>query len=83
MDTKINLSERANDQDIEYDGKASEVSQDCLVNLEHEGTTITAKIIECTDGETWVGEITDSKDDALKVGSTVEIEDRNIFRCAA
>jgi transcription elongation GreA/GreB family factor len=83
MSTNIKFSERGNDQTIEFDGTASEVCQGCLVNLEHEGTTITAKVIECTDGQDWIGEITDSQDDAVKIGSTVEFEEDNIFRCAA
>ena len=83
MATNINFSERSNDQTIEFDGEAREVSQGCLVNLEHEGTVITAKVIECNDGHTWVGEITDSQDEALQVGSTIEFEEVNIFRCAA
>ncbi len=83
MSNNINFSERGNDQTIEFDGAASKVSQGCLVNLEHEGTTITAKVIECTDGQTWIGEITDSQDDAVEIGSTVEFEEGNIFRCAA
>ena len=53
------------------------------MNLEHAGTAITVKVTECTDGQIWIGEITDSQDKALKVGSTVEFEDCNIFRCAA
>ena len=83
MPTNINFSERSNDQTIEFDGEASEVCQGCLVNLEHEGTTITAKVIECTDGQIWTAEITDSHDKTLKVGSTVQFEEGNIFRCAA
>ena len=83
MATNINFSDRSNDQTIEFDGEANEVSQGCLVNLEHEGAVITAKVIECTDGHTWVGEITDSRDETLQVGSTVEFEEVNIFRCAA
>jgi len=83
MATNINFSDRSNDQTIEFDGEANEVSQGCLVNLEHEGTVITAKVIDCTDGHTWVGEVTDSQDETLQVGSTVEFEEVNIFRCAA
>ncbi len=83
MATNIHFSDRSTDQTIEFDGEASEVSQGCLVNLEHEGTVITAKVIECTDGHTWTGEVTDSQDEALQVGSTVEFEEGNIFRCAA
>ncbi len=83
MATDIKFSERSNDQDIEFDGNASEICQGCLVNLEHEGTAVTVKVTECTDGQIWIGEITDSQDKALKVGSTVEFEDCNIFRCAA
>ncbi len=83
MPTDIKFSERSNEQDIEFDGTASEISQGCLVNLEHKGTSITVKVNECTDGQIWTGEITDSQDKALNIGSTVEFEDRNIFRCAA
>ena len=83
MSNNIKFSERGNDQTIEFDGDACEVSQGCLVNLEHEGTAITAKVIECTDGQNWIGEITDSQDKAIKIGETVQFEEGNIFRCAA
>jgi len=81
--TTPNWNERDNDTTIEYDGEANEVSEGCLVNLDHEGTTITARVIECNDGQPWVGEITDSKVESLRIGSTIQFEDRHVFRCAA
>ena len=81
--TTPNWNERDNDTAIEYDGEANEVSEGCLVNLDHEGTTITARVTECNDGQPWVAEITDSKVESLQIGSTIQFEDRHVFRCAA
>lgn len=81
--TTPKLSQRDKKQDIEYDGDANGICEGCLVNLEHEGATITARVIECTDGQPWVGEITDSQDNNLQVGETIQFEDKNVFRCAA
>jgi len=81
--TTPNFNERDNSTAIEYDGDANEICEGCLVNLEHEGTTITARVIECNDGQPWVGEITDSTIESLKIGTTIKFEDCNVFRCAA
>ena len=81
--TNPNFSERDNKTAIEYDGNANEVCEGCIVNLEHEGTMITARVIECNDGQPWVGEITDSQIKSLKVGATIQFEDCHVFRCAA
>ncbi len=82
MTTPI-LNHRDDNTAIEYDGDANEVCEGCSVNLEHEGTTITARVIECNDGQPWVGEITDSTIENLKVGTTIHFEDCHVFRCAA
>ncbi len=81
--TTHNFNQRDDSTAIEYDGDANEVCEGCSVNLEHEGTTITARIIECNDGQPWVGEITDSSIESLKIGSTIKFEDCHVFRCAA
>ncbi len=81
--TTHKFRERDNNTAIEYDGDANEICEGCSINLEHEGTTITARVIECTDGEPWTAEITDSKVKKLQVGSTIQFEDCHVFRCAA
>ena len=83
MATQINFNERDNGESIEFDGNANEVCEGCLVDLNHDGETITVKVIECTENLPWSGEITVSQSNTLKVGSTVQFEDRHIIRCAA
>ena len=83
MTTQINFNERDNGQSIQFDGDTCEVCEGCLVDLNHAGETITVKVIECSDNQPWSGEITDSPSDTLKIGSTVQFEDRHIIRCAA
>ncbi len=83
MATQINFNERDNGESIEFDGNANEVCEGCLVDLNHDGETITVKVIECTENQPWSGEITVSQSNTLKVGSTVQFEDRHIIRCAA
>ncbi len=83
MTTEINFYERDNDQSIQFDGDTSEVCEGCLVDLNHAGETITVKVLQSTENQPWSGEITDSPSAALKVGSTVNFEDRHIIRCAA
>lgn len=83
MATQINFNERDNGESIEFDGDTSEVCEGCLVDLNHDGETITVKVIECTENQPWSGEITVSQINTLKVGSTVHFEDRHIIRCAA
>ena len=81
--TTPNFNERDNNIAIEYDGDTDMISEGCLVNLDHEGTTIIARVIECNEGETWTGEITESKIESLQIGATIEFEDCHVFRCAA
>ncbi len=83
MATEINFNERDNGQSILFDGTASEVCEGCLVDLNHDGDTITVKVVQCTENQPWSGEITDCPSSTLKVGTTVEFEDRHIIRCAA
>ena len=85
---EITLDERNHDNPIEYDGGKNEVSAGCVVDLEHNGVRITARVTKA-DGQTWTGEVTGfPNEDAeehgnLKVGATIEFEDRHVFRCAA
>ena len=44
---------------------------------------ITVRVVECTNGQPWVGEITDSQIENLKIGTTIQFEDCHVFRCAA
>ncbi len=81
--TTPNFNERDNDTAIEFDGNTIKIIEGCLVNLDHEGTTIVARVIECSEGETWTGEITESKIESLQIGSTIQFEDCHVFRCAA
>ncbi len=81
--TTPNFNERDNKTAIEYDGDTNEISTGCLVNLDHDGTTIIARVIECTEGQTWTAEITESKIDSLQIGSMIQFEDCHVFRCAA
>ncbi len=83
MATQINFNERDNGESIEFDGNANEECEGCLVDLNHAGETNTVKVLQCTENQPWSGEITDSPSAALKVGSTVNFEDRHIIRCAA
>ncbi len=81
--TTPNFNERDDNTAIEYDGDTNEVCEGCSVNLDHEGTIITARVIECTDGQPWVGEITDSTIENLQIGSTIKFENCHVIRCAA
>jgi len=83
MTTEINFNERDNDQSIMFDGTASEVSEGCMVDLNHDGETITVKVVQCTENQPWSGEITDCSSSTLTLGTTVQFEDRHIIRCAA
>ncbi len=81
--TTPNFNERDNDTAIEYDGDTKQIAEGCTVNLDHEGTTITARVIDCTDGQPWVAKITESQIESLQIGSTVQFEDCHVIRCAA
>ncbi len=81
--TTPNFNERDNNTAIEYDGDTNEICEGCSVNLEHDGTMITVRVVECTNGQPWVGEITDSQIENLKIGTTIQFEDCHVFRCAA
>ena len=81
--TTPNFNERDNNTAIEYDGETNEVCEGCSVNLDHDGTMITARVTECSDGQPWAGEITDSTIESLKVGTTIQFEDCHVIRCAA
>ena len=83
MAIEINFDERDNGQSIQFDGNTTEVCEGCTVDLNHSGEMITVKVIECTENQPWSGKITDSSINTLKVGTTVEFEDRHIIRCAA
>ncbi len=87
MTTQINWNERTEDQPIVFDS-VNEVAEGCIVDLDYEGVTISAKVTNCNENP-WTGEITSFPDSnttehgKLKVGSTIQFEDRHVFRCAA
>ena len=87
--TKTNFSERNLDQPIVFDGSINEIAEGCSIELESDGVTLTAKVIACNAGQAWTAEITgflnfdNNEHGNLKVGSTIEFEDRNVLRCAA
>ncbi len=87
MATQENWDERNQDQPIEFAG-GNEVCEGCLVDLEQNGTRITA-LVKANAGDNWTAEVTafpgtdaDTIGD-IKVGATIEFEDRHVFRCAA
>ncbi len=88
MNTEITFDERNQGQAIAYSGNASEVSDGCQVDLEHNGMKITAKVVK-TDGQPWVGEVTAlpetdaAKLGGLQIGATIHFQEQNIFSCAA
>ena len=61
MNTEITFDERNKGQAIAYSGNASEVSDGCQVDLEHNGMKITAKVVK-TNGQPWVGEVDHASD---------------------
>ncbi len=85
---EITFDVRNEQQPIDFDGSADEVCEGCLVDLEHQGATITAKVLEGA-APNWMGEVTEfpagdqKKLGNLKVGAKIKFEDRHIFRCAA
>ncbi len=87
MTTQISWNVRKEDQAIEFDS-VEEVSEGCIVDLDYNGVTITAKITNCNETP-WTGEITGFPDNnttehgELKIGTTVQFEDRHVIRCAA
>ena len=89
MNTEITFDERKQGQAIAYSGNASEVSDGCQVDLEHNGMKITAKVVKTLDGQPWVGKVTAllqadaAKPGDLQIGSTIHFQERNIFSCAA
>ena len=55
---EITFEVRNEQQPIVFDGSADEVCEGCLVDLEHAGATITAKVLEGTTPN-WMGEVTE------------------------
>ena len=84
-----NFDERNQDQSIEYAGSAKAICQGCKVDLEQDGVRITVQV-ENNEGSAWTGQITafpnntdDTEIGELKIGNTINFEERHIFRCAA
>lgn len=85
---EITFDERTESQPIAFTGPIDDVTEGCEVGLEHDGVSISAKVVKNEGGE-WLGKITNiPSSDAentgnLKIGATVRFQDCHIFRCAA
>jgi hypothetical protein len=85
----ISWEERPEHQPIVYERDTVQVREGCEVSLNHNGTTITARVLQCGLGEPNVGEVTgflnhDTEQVGdLTLGTTILFWDRHVFSCAA
>lgn len=89
MKTKeISFDQRDEGQPIVFTGGADTVSKGSEVDLQHDGASISAKVLKRTEGD-WLAKVTvipagyAERFGSVKIGSKIRFQDRHIFRCAA
>ena len=85
---EISFDQREEGHPIVFTGGADTVSEGSEVDLQHDGVSISAKVLKSTEGD-WLAEVTDIPTgyaavfDSVEIGSKIRFQDRHIFRCAA
>ena len=85
---EISFDQREEDQPIVFTGGADTVSEGSEVDLQHDGSSISAIVLKSTEGD-WLAMVTvisaghAGQFGGVKLGSTIRFQDRHIFRCAA
>ncbi len=89
METQeISFDQREEGRPIVFSGGADTVSEGSEVDLQHDGASISAKVLKSTEGD-WLAEVTvipggyAEQFGSVKLGSKIRFQDRHIFRCAA